>query len=157
MGLGDQPETRGEDWHCSRCGRRSGMMGHSSGGGKWHCEEVGVLTKKAESQIRAYDAWVPGHDTATAVPVSPLASSSGKVQPPPVTANVTEIRAGEANDGPLESTDLYISGRGISLLINVKAGAVFTYSLTVDGEDRSYGTVGLGRVGDVTPEPMKRD
>lgn len=28
MGIGDQPDLRGEDWHCAHCGEPSGMQGH---------------------------------------------------------------------------------------------------------------------------------
>lgn len=55
---------------------------------------------------------------------------------------VSELRAGEENDGPLESTDLFLDGRGISLLCNVLAGQQFTYSLSVDGKRIQGGTVG---------------
>jgi hypothetical protein len=59
-----------------------------------------------------------------------------------VIASVSDLRAGEENDGPLESTDLWVHGRGISLLVNVRAGGSTTYSLIVDGQTESGGYVG---------------
>lgn len=60
----------------------------------------------------------------------------------PVKAYVSPIRGGDENDGPLESTDLYIVGRGISILCNVPAGQGFTYSMLVDHEPGQSGWVG---------------
>lgn len=57
------------------------------------------------------------------------------------TVTTGEVRDAE-NGGPLESTDLHLEGRGVSLLINVKAGAQFTYALRVDDELVQHGTVG---------------
>lgn len=59
-----------------------------------------------------------------------------------VTATVSELRDGEENDGPLQSHDLFIEGRGISLLVNVPAGSVATYSLSVDKQRQQSGTIG---------------
>jgi hypothetical protein len=62
---------------------------------------------------------------------------------PEVRCAVSPIRAGEENEGPLQSTDLFLEGRGIILLVNVLAGQQFTYSLHVDGaEQQSSGAVG---------------
>ena len=60
---------------------------------------------------------------------------------PPVTADVSEIRGGEEHDGPLESMDLFVVGRGVSLLANVPAGSRLTYALSVDGRPQASGTV----------------
>lgn len=69
--------------------------------------------------------------------VDPRAPSG--VADPPVTATVSEIREGDENDGPLQSVDLYVRGRGIGLLVNV--GKTVTYSLGVDGKTQQSGTV----------------
>ena len=60
----------------------------------------------------------------------------------PMRFDVSGLRGGEDNSGPLESTDLFLEGRGVSLLINVEAGQSFTYSLSVDGQTVRYGSVG---------------
>ena len=60
----------------------------------------------------------------------------------PVTATVSALRHGEDGDGTMESTDLYVKGRGIALLVNVAAGHQATYSLIVDGQERQSGTIG---------------
>lgn len=39
MGIGDQPDIRGEDWHCANCGERSGMYGHAKPEGGFYCEK----------------------------------------------------------------------------------------------------------------------
>lgn len=70
-----------------------------------------------------------------------------------VTAYVSEIREGETNEGALKSTDLYVAGRGISLLVNVEAGESFTYSLGVDGGERRSGTVGTRSVAPASEAP----
>jgi hypothetical protein len=59
-----------------------------------------------------------------------------------IEATVAEIHKGEDGDGPLESTDLWVRGRGIGLLLNVLAWQQFTYSLRVDGKHQAGGTVG---------------
>ena len=58
-----------------------------------------------------------------------------------VTADVSEIRGGEEHDGPLESMDLSVVGRGVSLLVNMPAGSRLTYALSVDGRPQASGTV----------------
>jgi hypothetical protein len=58
-----------------------------------------------------------------------------------VTATVSELRSGEENDGVLESTDLYVRGRGLSLLVNVDVSGGATYSLTVDRQQRQRGYI----------------
>ena len=57
--------------------------------------------------------------------------------------SVSEIREGEDNSGPLESTDLYLRGRGLSLLVNAEAGSKLTYALGVDGQHVEGGTIGV--------------
>jgi len=59
----------------------------------------------------------------------------------PVRVAISELRAGEENDGPLESTDLFLEGRGISLLVNVEVGGRATYSLSSDGQPVSNGWI----------------
>ena len=39
MGIGNHPDVHGEDWHCARCGLRSGMYGHRLDDG-WYCADV---------------------------------------------------------------------------------------------------------------------
>lgn len=72
------------------------------------------------------------------------------VKSPPPTISIGEIREGEENDGDLESTDLFLEGRGIALLINVLAGESCTFSLHVDGMPKQRGTVGRK-----TPRPAE--
>lgn len=62
--------------------------------------------------------------------------------PEKMTCRVSPIYAGEDGDGNLESTDLFIAGRGISLLCNVPAGQGFTYTLIVDHQPVGAGWVG---------------
>lgn len=67
----------------------------------------------------------------------------GEAAPPPdVTCDVSPIHGEEDGTGPLESTDLFLQGRGISLLCNVEAGQRFTYSLDVDKQQKQRGVVG---------------
>jgi hypothetical protein len=73
--------------------------------------------------------------------------------PEPVKCFVSELRAGEENDGRLESTDLFIQGRGVQLLCNVPAGQGFTYSLIVDSEPTHGGWVGQEALAPRVPEP----
>lgn len=56
---------------------------------------------------------------------------------------VSPIHAGEEGDGPLLSTDVFLEGRGITLLVNVRAGDQCTYALSVDGVSTKHGTAGL--------------
>lgn len=58
-----------------------------------------------------------------------------------VTIDVSPIRSGEENDGALQSTDLFVEGRGISLLINITKNGVLTYCLSVDRQRQSVGTM----------------
>lgn len=60
------------------------------------------------------------------------------LQPSPVLCEVDELRAGEMNDGELDSRDLLIEGRGITVLINSGDGTT-TYSLRVDGKMQGSG------------------
>jgi hypothetical protein len=60
---------------------------------------------------------------------------------PDVTATVSEIRSGEENERPIESADLYVEGRGLSLVVTVTAHGVATYSLVVDGQSRQSGFI----------------
>ncbi len=64
---------------------------------------------------------------------------------PEVSCSVVAINEGEDNDGPLESTDLFLTGRGISLLVNVTVSGVVTYSLGVDGVPTQHGYIGEKR------------
>lgn len=59
----------------------------------------------------------------------------------PMHLTVAELRAGEEHDGPLESTDLYFTGRGIRFLINIPVGNRCTYTLIVDGRHRKSGAI----------------
>ena len=61
-----------------------------------------------------------------------------------VSCRVSELRQGEENDGPLDSTDLFLEGRGISLLVNVSAPGKATYSLLVDRK-RQSGYISQGK------------
>jgi hypothetical protein len=47
-----------QDWHCARCGRRSGMMGHS-GSGEWSCESVPGFDEAARARCEAHDRRFP--------------------------------------------------------------------------------------------------
>lgn len=59
-----------------------------------------------------------------------------------VSASVSEIREGEDNTGELDSVDLYVAGRGISLLVNVTAQTrEVTYSLGVNGVHQQAATI----------------
>ena len=71
-----------------------------------------------------------------------LREAADALRAAPVTATVSPIREGDENDGKLESTDLFVRGRGIALLCNVTAGQAFTYSLIVDGAPQASGWVG---------------
>ena len=58
-----------------------------------------------------------------------------------VSCNVSSIYRDEDGGGPVESSDLYVRGRGISLLINVPAGSTLTYCLSVDGTIQNSGLI----------------
>ena len=81
----------------------------------------------------------------------------GRQQAEQPVLNVSELREGEENDGPLQSTDLHLEGRGISLLCNVTAGQRFTYSLIVDGNKVESGTVGASAPDRVQQAEQARD
>lgn len=73
--------------------------------------------------------------------VSALREELAKVKAEAITCAVSEIRQGEENDGQLESTDLYIRGRGLSLLVNVTVEGEATYTFIADGQERQSGTL----------------
>jgi hypothetical protein len=56
-----------------------------------------------------------------------LDARGADVVPPRLT--VSELRKGEENDGPLQSTDIFLEWGGMSLLVNIPAGSSATYSL----------------------------
>jgi hypothetical protein len=60
---------------------------------------------------------------------------------PSVTFDITPIHQGEEDDGPLMSTDVFLKGRGISLLINITIHGEVTYALGIDGNERIGGTI----------------
>ncbi len=59
----------------------------------------------------------------------------------PVHVAVSPIHTEEDNTGSLESTDLFVTGRGVSLLVNMTVEGELTYSLGVDGLPTQSGTV----------------
>jgi hypothetical protein len=69
------------------------------------------------------------------------AARSALPPPPDVSATVSEIRDGEANDGALLSTDLFIEGRGMSVLVNATIHGEVTFTVSVDGVRRKSGTL----------------
>jgi hypothetical protein len=70
--------------------------------------------------------------------------------PEQVHVSVTPLHADpEDFDSPVESVDLFLRGRGISLLINVRAGNEASYSYEVEGQEKGRGM--LGRPEDTTP------
>lgn len=56
--------------------------------------------------------------------------------------DVTALRSGDGPDGPVESHDLFLRGRGLALLINVPTGSRAFYSLIIDGKPTHTGTIG---------------
>lgn len=60
----------------------------------------------------------------------------------PVSCTVTPIYAGEEGDGPLVSTDLFLRGRGVSLLVNLPAGSRGTYACRIDTMPTVAGKLG---------------
>lgn len=60
----------------------------------------------------------------------------------PVNVNVSDIHEGEECDGPLESTDLYVTGRGMDLLVNIPVGSQATFAVVVDSKPVHNGAIG---------------
>jgi hypothetical protein len=69
------------------------------------------------------------------------AARSALPLPLDVSTTVSEIRDGEANDGALLSTDLFIEGRGMSVLVNATIHGEVTFTVSVDGVRRKSGTL----------------
>ena len=81
-------------------------------------------------------------DVSLPVPPSGITErQADSSRPDPVKCTISPIHRGEDGDGPFESTDLFLQGRGIQLLCNVLAGQSFTYSLSVDGRPIRKGAV----------------
>lgn len=135
----------------------SGVRGNESG----ELESVLEVSSPALSDARLLQMWrsVQGPYAQLNGPLIRFAglvraalAARDAAKPPMVLCDVAEIRAGEKNDGDLESTDLFVRGPGWHLLCNVLAGSAFTYALRV-GEETKRGTVGVAAP--PTPQPPR--
>jgi hypothetical protein len=102
---------------------------------------VGLYGDDGELQCSACSPWdykrAPLLDVVKAA-VAALASPAARREDP-VSVSVTELRDHEVDNSPVESVDLFLRGRGISLLVNVPAGSEASYSYEVEGQDKGRG------------------
>jgi hypothetical protein len=109
-----------------------------------------IATRESEPFVRTYG---PHRQHGQCVPVSlderdALVAMARQALELEVKVSVNPIYKHEDGTGGIESTDLFIEGRGVSVLCNVECPDEFSYSVLVDGE-----RVSMGMVGDVAKQP----
>lgn len=69
--------------------------------------------------------------------------------------DVSEIRDGEENDGPLRSRDLFIEGAGVSVLVNATVSGLVTYAVSQQGKSIAHGSLVSKELAEASLAPLR--